>query len=55
MSYTLDPKSLLGVGAFGAMYKVDDKTALKVVHVGNNQSLKEEVLQEIEPMIKVSR
>ena len=54
-SYTLDPKNMLGQGAFGTVYKIDDKTALKVVHVANNQSVKEKALEEIELMIKVSR
>ena len=55
MSFTLDPKNLLGGGSFGDVYKRDDKTAVKVVNVCNQPGLKERVLEEIELMIKVAR
>ena len=53
--YDLGNLPLLGRGAFGSVYKLDDWTALKVIDVADDLELKNKALDEIELMIKLMR
>ena len=46
---------ILGRGGFGVVYKLDNQTALKVLHIGDDVDLKDAALEEIEFMVRIMR
>ena len=53
--YNFHKMPLLGKGAFGSVYKVDERIAVKVIEVADDMNLKNKALEEIEMMIKIMR
>ena len=54
-SYDFHNMPLLGRGAFGSVYKVNERTAVKVIEIAGDMNLKNKALEEIEMMIKLMR
>ena len=46
--YDIDEADYLGKGGFGEVYGINERMAIKVVHVGRDEHLKKETLQEIQ-------
>ena len=55
MSYELSKLPVLGQGGFGVVYRLDDRTALKVLSFGTDTELKKLALAEVESMISINR
>ena len=55
MNYNLTELPVLGQGRFGTVYKLDEKTALKVINVGPNKDLKKMALEEVEWLMRLNR
>ena len=53
--YNFHKMTRLGRGAFGSVYKVDGRTAVKVIEIDEDMILKSKALEEIEMMIKIMR
>ena len=51
--YNIDEADYLGSGAFGEVYGIDEHTALKVIHVGRNENLRQSTLKEIQFMLNL--
>ena len=51
--YDLDEADYLGNGGFGEVYGINERTAIKVIHVGRDDKLRKETLREIQFMLNL--
>ena len=55
MNLDVSKMPFLGQGGFGIVHKADEKTALKVLHVGQNNELRTLALLEIQFLMGLNR
>lgn len=53
MDFDLEKAEYLGEGGFGEVYGLNDRKALKMIHVGRNEQLRKATLNEIMFMLKL--
>lgn len=53
MEYDIDNMDYLGKGGFGEVYGINDRTALKMIHVGRDEQLRKNTIKEIRLMLDI--
>ena len=51
--YDLDEADYLGKGGFGEVYGINERMAIKVIHVRRDEQLRKETLREIQFMLNL--